>query len=550
MPLDREWVEHIETLVNAAFDGQLHNSTEPAHKMICETAAHLQDRRLTMLYLLAEEMEELSSDKIDQLKRNIMRERSDAFFRNTFWHDLSAESKAMIDNFGNVSAGWGGDDELAAYYETSKAKNGHGMPLDLLLIGGADELPIFFHGEGNLITIAPPGAGKGQCQVLPNLLNYPGGIFVLDIKGENYEFSGDWRKGQSLTFEDSEWTEADVMRFAPDDHENSASWNPLDFINRDPLDIWDDCKALADLIIVPEKGDYFEERGRDLVAAVLQYIVMGDHDEKNMRQVCRVLWASPQELWKHFDAMKDLGSEFLTEAAEGFQGTAEKEFSGVINSARRSLEIWRSPRIAMVTAETTEGWTPAFIRNGGAVYLNIPPSKIQMYASVLRVLTGQHVYGIMNDRENVAEMPITFFLDEFPQLGYMKVFEDAADVGRDRKLRLWFFCQNLGQLKKHYSNYEGLLSSCTFQCFMNPNDLETAGYISARLGEKGGSFIDNKGASKVQPHELMGPDYKDKVIVLPRSMKPIKGGKAWLSDLGFAVNRLPEHLLTKYKYGD
>jgi hypothetical protein len=43
-----------------------------------------------------------------------------------------------------------------------------------------------FRQDGHMLTCAPTGAGKGIGAVIPNLLDYPGSAFVLDLKGENY----------------------------------------------------------------------------------------------------------------------------------------------------------------------------------------------------------------------------------------------------------------------------------------------------------------------------------------------------------------------------
>ena len=43
----------------------------------------------------------------------------------------------------------------------------------------------FIH-NGHILTCTPTGAGKGIGAVIPNLLDCPGSVFVLDLKGENY----------------------------------------------------------------------------------------------------------------------------------------------------------------------------------------------------------------------------------------------------------------------------------------------------------------------------------------------------------------------------
>lgn len=41
-------------------------------------------------------------------------------------------------------------------------------------------------GDGHLLTVAPTGAGKGRCGVIPALLTHPGPTLTIDVKGENY----------------------------------------------------------------------------------------------------------------------------------------------------------------------------------------------------------------------------------------------------------------------------------------------------------------------------------------------------------------------------
>lgn len=60
----------------------------------------------------------------------------------------------------------------------------YGMDKPGLFLGSLEGRDIFYPGETHLLTIAPPGAGKGTCIVVPNLLLYPGSMIVTDPKGE------------------------------------------------------------------------------------------------------------------------------------------------------------------------------------------------------------------------------------------------------------------------------------------------------------------------------------------------------------------------------
>jgi type IV secretory pathway TraG/TraD family ATPase VirD4 len=50
-----------------------------------------------------------------------------------------------------------------------------------------------YSGDGSMVTIAPPGSGKPQCNVFPNLLTWNGPAIVLDISGDIYEHTAAWR---------------------------------------------------------------------------------------------------------------------------------------------------------------------------------------------------------------------------------------------------------------------------------------------------------------------------------------------------------------------
>lgn len=56
------------------------------------------------------------------------------------------------------------------------------------------ELDCRFRHMGHIVTCAPTGAGKGIGAVIPNLLEYIGSCFVLDLKGENFAVTARQRK--------------------------------------------------------------------------------------------------------------------------------------------------------------------------------------------------------------------------------------------------------------------------------------------------------------------------------------------------------------------
>jgi type IV secretory pathway TraG/TraD family ATPase VirD4 len=63
-----------------------------------------------------------------------------------------------------------------------------------LFLGSLNGQDIYYPGETHLLTIAPPGAGKGTSIVIPNLLTYAGSTIITDPKGELFAITARHRR--------------------------------------------------------------------------------------------------------------------------------------------------------------------------------------------------------------------------------------------------------------------------------------------------------------------------------------------------------------------
>lgn len=92
---------------------------------------------------------------------------------------------------------------------------------------------------------------------------------------------------------------------------------------------------------------------------------------------------------------------------------------------------------------------------------------------------------------------VHFLLDEAASLP-MQALEDAVDKYRGFGVRLQFYYQSLGQLKKCWpEGQDQTLLSNTVQIFFGVNDPQTSQYVSTRLGEET-VVVDNGGSSTGQ----------------------------------------------------
>ena len=373
---------------------------------------------------------------------------------------------------------------------------------------------LYFVGEGALVSIAPPGSGKTQCNVFPNLLSYNGPCIVLDVKGECFEKTAHWRKNNV----------GPIYRFSPLDVDASARYNPLSIIENDPETLWEDARLLADLLIVPEdKNDpSWENRARDVVAGVIAWLVR--HKPSSERKMGQVVDVVSKIGWDDFvdDARSTFEIAPLSRLGNSLGVMPEKQLEGVLDAARRHLAVWEGSRVEKVTSESS--WNPNVLRDGSnaTIYICIPPNQIEAYAPLLRVVFAQHLRVLMHKLPRRGQTPILFMLDELPRLGPMKPVEEALEVGRQYGIKLWMFAQSLGQFEKSYANAEGMLGSCAVRIYMNPSSHDgTAKRISEELGFVE-SLLDGSRLPMVDPSALTGPEFKDWQIVFARDTRPNK----------------------------
>lgn len=376
---------------------------------------------------------------------------------------------------------------------------------------------LHYDGEGSLFTIAPPGSGKTQCQVMTNLIMYEGPSIVLDIKGECFEQTAGFRS-QHL---------GPVLRFAPDDWDGSAHYNPLDFVRDHPRHLPSDARKLADMLIVPtggEKDPYWQNRGRDVLAAIIGYVATNfPPEDRNMKTVTEFLSPSQEGLDGLVAGLRESEFDFLRKTGNQIDGmrNSEKQLFSIFDSARDQLSVWDLGELDPITDRSD--WHPQDFKTAGrplTLYICVGPADVQRFASVIRVIIGQHLDYFMDVLPDNRDQPIVFFLDEVPQLGKFEPLPKASSLGRQYGLRLWLFAQNRDQIEANYGKADTILGNAVVQCWMDPDE-KAGAELERNLGTMRGLF-DGQEKPLVQSHELRGPDYRNYIIAVGRGEKPAR----------------------------
>lgn len=331
-------------------------------------------------------------------------------------------------------------------------------------------------------VFAPSGAGKGVSCIIPFLRSCADSCVIIDPKGENACQTAEFRRsvfGHRVAILDP----FGVVT------QRSDTLNPLDAIHAgSPLAI-DDCNDMAKALVVrspEEKEPHWSDSAEAWIAAILAMVVhYGGAEGTRSLQTMREVLSSPERIALAIKLMKEseAWNGMLSRMGGQLELFVDRERSSVLSTVLRHLRFLDTPTIDANTRSSS--FDPAELGSGKmTVYLVIPPEHMRASAGLLRTWIGTCIRAVVKgglDPKNLVHL----VLDEAASLGHLEMIDDALDKYRGFGLRLQFYFQSLGQLKKCFPNgQDQTLLSNTTQIYFSVNDTTTADLVSARLGEQ------------------------------------------------------------------
>jgi type IV secretion system protein VirD4 len=398
--------------------------------------------------------------------------------------------------------------------------------------------PIYYPHNESLVTIGGSGSGKSQAHVITNLLTYPGSAFILDVKGELWEKTAGYR---SKHF-------GPCYRFSPTNTSGlTHAYNPFDFISTNPSQAADQCMVLAHQLVGEPSGDnkYWATRARDFIWAFAMMVALKHSPQtRNLTFLARYLSLPTSfdditdqkyldsDTSKVMTAMRALGKNSgitdLANAATAFENALadNARIESILDTARQFTAAFARSTV-VAAAISSSSWKPKDLRyrTGTSIYVSLRPGDLQPFAPIIRILFQQHANQLIDGHAARADQPpITFFLDELPQLGAMPALTDLLDLGRSAGLRLWLFGQYFGQFKKAYRDLaKGLIGGCRVSLWMKPDD-DAVDLIKPALGTTHSYYV-NERQPLAAEDQLRGREFSDDIIAISPGEIPMRLSK-------------------------
>lgn len=356
-----------------------------------------------------------------------------------------------------------------------------------LWLGGG----FFHHKEGNLITVAPPGTGKGAALIIPNLLwerNYKHSFVVFDPKGTNACITARFQKesqGKKVVIIDPMGLQElnNATHGIP-----AADFNPLDHIHED---LFNGTAQIANLLIPddPNAEKYWNQDARNLIQGVLLHIMTSNKYSKkrNLIELYRLMIAG--DILSLFEEMVENNSldGVISDNAESFTNMlaqSEKTFSSIRSVVNSGIKWLSNPALQKCMKKSS--FKPEELEEGNiAIYLCQPIHNKEGFASFSRLVVGFCLRA--NSRPSSKPKAwVYYLLDEFPTMGVFPEVIESLAYSREYKMRIWLFAQSLSQIDIIYKTErrnEICGSAGVFQAF-SISDHITQEYVSKRIGNK------------------------------------------------------------------
>ena len=400
-----------------------------------------------------------------------------------------------------------------------------------VFLGLKDGQPVTFLGDESLLTIGAPGTGKTQGQVIPTLMTGTHSMVVLDIKGELLK----------TTQRDLEARGVRVLQFSLiDGHPGAHGYNPMTYLPNEPKGMWRKAAQMSEMLLPDElagNGPWLAN-ARTLLTCHACAVKLERGEAATLKDVMRsikggIKFVDGEEVRgtpeDRFNSMLDVaeGRGFhdladevasLSQLVAGDEGAAAKMWQSILLGVRPLMDMLMADEVREATERSD--WTPTDLRTRDTrLFIQVRAVDLDAYKPLLRLIIGQHLQSLMEFAGERPDMPVTFLLDELPQLGNFPEVLRAIEVGRSARVRVWGFVQDLAQIHATYAKAGVLINSPAVTSFLS-FDTAAAEHLVKLWGMKHDVVRDQR-VPAVDIADFFKPDMDGKMVCVGRGAQPV-----------------------------
>ena len=371
-----------------------------------------------------------------------------------------------------------------------------------ILCGRSDSGQLIrFGGDGHCLTFGPNGSGKSVSVVVPNALNYPGSLVLVDPKGAIAPMCA--RRRRELKnkvwlldpFNEVKGYDLDSCR---------RSYNPLDFLDTESPLLLDNIRLIASSLIISEEGKarFFSDSARTVLETLILYaLATKDREYCTIEYLLELAFSSPDMLAKTLiPAMKasDAFGGLLAQLGNQLEGFTGEAGANIFMTLRRSLNFLQSPLMQAALKPSRVDFS-RLKDEKITVFLVLPAMRLDAYGRWLRLMLSIILNSILDPRQ--PDDPVLFLVDEAAAVQRLEILESGIALFRGYSIKLFLIFQDLSQLQGIYKDaWSTFIANAGVRQFFNVNDLQTAEYVSRFLGNETREIY----AQNLQPGQLGG----------------------------------------------
>ncbi len=363
------------------------------------------------------------------------------------------------------------------------------------------------NGPEHVLAFAPTRSGKGVGLVIPTLLAWSESAVIYDIKGENWAKTAGFR-----------WQRGHVcFKFSPVELGNGSRFNPLAEVRiGTPRDV-SDAQNIAHMIVRTGEDSPQERYWQDAAASITTGMILhvchaaaaggrvasladlaaifttpGQSFEDTLTELENFPHDPERKFkWRTPDGERTTTHPVVREKVREMLDKEDKDFSGVLSTAKTALTLYSDPLVARNTAASD--FTIDNLVNHVqpvSLYLVVPPSdKIRLrplirliFTMIVNRLSERMDFEGSDQKRNRHRL--LFLIDEFPSLKRMEIFADALSYMAGYGLKAYLITQDIRQVVDEYGPNESIVSNCHVRVAYAPNQYDTAELLSKMTGTK------------------------------------------------------------------